>query len=777
MKLCLVSCSVFSFLSVEAKPSISNIPKIKPSLVDYINPLIGSHNFKGNSEFAGLAPFVTAPFGMTNFTPQTRENSIGRISYLYGDSTITGFIATHQPAIWMGDYGYVNIMPQIGEIKTRVGDRKLPFKHENERSAPYYYSVQMNAEGGKDIFAELTATERCAIFNFTFPKGEVPGILVEAARNRGNGEAVIDVKNQEIYGYNADNMSAHLSNSPPANLRGYYVIRFSKPFKKCSTYNNYELDEQGSCKVNGKGAGAHVSFDYPEGGMVQAKIGTSFISVEQARKNLEQEIPEWDFQKTMMDLHALWKKKVDIIEIEGAAEDEKYIFYTAMFHALLYPRMFYEETDEGEQYYSPFDGKVHSGKSYTDFSIWDTFRAQNSFLTIVVPERIDGMIQSLLQNYEQGGYMPKWPNPYYTNIMIGTHADSLVAEAICKGFKGFDYNLAYKAVYKDAMVPQENDLNCRWQDRQKGVPYEARGGLTYYKKLGYIPNGTTAENVSRTVEFAYDDWCVAQVARAVKKEGDYKFFINRSRNYRHVYNPTTRLVDGRDSNGNWGKGEYTEGNSLKYSWFVPHDPQGLIEVMGLDFFNSRLQEAFEKNELEHQNEPSHHYPYMFNYSGRPDLAQKYARKTLVESYSNDMAGMLGNDDCGQMSAWYIFSAMGFYPVNPASGDYMIGSPVFDKVTIHNPRTGKDFVITAQNNKEPQNYYIKSASLNGSSLDIPVVTYQQIIEGGALSFTMSPTPADWAKNYKKDALPHYENAVDPEQNNSPSQGKENKDGSK
>lgn len=731
--------------------------------IDYVNPLIGTQNFE-DSNAAGLAPFVTTPFGMTNFTPQTRENYIGGISYEYADTAITGFLASHQPAIWMGDYGYVNVMPEIDSVKTRKDDRKLTFSHEDEVSTPYYYKVKMDAGNGRSITTELTATDRCAMYNFTFPQNAAASILVEAARWGSSGAAVIDVEKQEISGYNADNMSAHLSKTPPQSLKGYYVIQFSKPFTVKGTYNGHQLTAD-STRVSGSEAGAYVSFATAENEVVQVKIGTSFISVEQARQNLEQELPAgWDkdnFDTVKNQLKKTWEDKLNLIEIYGASEDEKHIFYTGMYHAMLYPRKFYEETDEGNRYYSPYDEKIHDGVSYTDYSLWDTFRAENSLLTLLVPEQIDSMVQSLLQNYQEGGYMPKWPNPYYTNIMIGTHADSIVAEAINKGFDGFDYDLAYEAVYKDAIVPQEGDLNNRWNDRQNGALYEARGGLSYYKALGYVPNETTAENASRTLEFAYDDWCVAEVARALGKENDYRFFINRSQNYRNAIDPNTHYASGRDLNGNWGGGEFTESNSLRYTWFAPHDPQGLIDYSGLDFYNNRLVEAFDRRELAHENEQSHNYAYLFDYSGRPDLAQKYARQVLRESYSNTMAGMLGNDDCGQMSAWYIFSAMGFYPANPASGDYMIGSPIFDKVVIHNPQTGKDFEIVAHNNPD-DNIYIQSATLNGEPLTVPCITYNQIIAGGNVTFEMSPTPSKWAADYKVEALPYYEDAENPEE---------------
>lgn len=747
-------------------------------LVQYVNPLIGTNNFKGNSEWSGTAPLVSVPFGMTNFTPQTRENRIGDISYMYRDTKFKGFFATHQPAIWMGDYGYVNVMPQIGNVSPDQNGRALTFSHDDETSTPYYYKVKAGEKEGKPITSEMTATERCAIYRFTYPSTDEAKIFVESARGRGDGHIEINEEKGEITGWNNDNMSSHLNNNPPKNLKGYFVIQFNKPTNGKGTYENYEIQKD-DISAGGKKSGAYLSFNTEQDETIEVRIGTSFVSVDQARANIQQELGSKDFNEVKEDTKNIWNDRLNAIQIEGATESENHIFYTSMYHALLYPRTFYEVVDGKNMYFSPYDDEYHEGKSYTDFSLWDTFRAQNSLITLVAPDKVDEMVQSLLQTYQEGGYMPKWPNPGYTNIMIGTHADSIVAEAIKKGFDGFDYDLAYEAVLKDAMVPQEGDGTIKWQDRQSNVPYEARGGLSAYKALGYIPNGYVKENVSRTIEFAYDDWCVAQVAKTVGKENEAKYFLNRSMNYKNAINPETGYAMGRDVEGNWTTNgeEFTEGDRRKFTWFAPHDPQGLLEYMtehkGADFYNVELEKAFGglggNKWIEHQNEPCHHYAYMFDFSGRPDLTQKYARQTLLESYFNDTSGQLGNDDCGQMSAWYVFSAMGFYPANPASGEYMIGSPIFDKVTINNPKTNTQFIITANNNNDNdtnENCYIQDAKLNGEALNIPVITYDQITSGGNVEFNMTNEATDWAKDYHKDAIKYAEDAESPEDSTKP-----------
>ena len=354
------------------------------------------------------------------------------------------------------------------------------------------------------------------------------------------------------------------------------------------------------------------------------------------------------------------------------------------------------------------------------------------------------MITALLQNYKEGGYMPKWPNPSYTNIMIGTHADSLVAEAMVKGFKGFDYKVAWDAVYKDAMTPPDGDTTRLWSDREEHVPYEARGGLTYDKQLGYIPVDKTAEASSRTLEDAYDDWCVAQVARILGKQKDYDFFLKRSQNYRHLFNPATGLMQGKHADGSWaGPDEgWTEGSPWVYTWAVMQDIPGLVDLMGgPDKYNAKLDQHFAGGHNVHSNEPSHHYGYLYDYSGQAFKTQAKVRAIANKEYANLPSGLDGDDDCGQMSAWFLFTAFGFYPVNPASGDYMIGSPMFETMSIR-LANGKTFTVRAPHNSAA-NVYIQSATLNGKPLNIPVLRYADIMNGASLELTMGPNPSKWA----------------------------------
>ena len=703
--------------------------------VDRVNPYIGTGS--GKIGYGGTMPFVTPPFGMTDWTPQTRQNKLSVVSYKYEDTTISGFIGTHQPAIWMGDYGYVTLMPEIGALKTTPEARKLPFKHSDEVARPDYYSVWMDAGNSKRIRTEMTATERCAYMRFTFPAGDDSKVIVEASRPGIAGLTAVSIGTSEIEGYNPDRVDAGLGPFKLPNFKGYFVVQFRQKFKVAGVYDP-------KSQPPAEATGAYAKFTTTDGEVIEARIGTSFISMQQARANLSAEIPEWDFEALRKKLREQWNEKLSRVTVEGANEDEIKTVTTALYHALLYPRIFSEQG----RYYSAYDDKLHSGESYNAYSIWDTFRAENSLLTLVAPERIPGMITALLNDYKEGGWMPKWPNPSYTNIMIGTHADSLVAEAINKHFKGFDYDLAWKAVYKDAMTPPDDDMQHKWYDREPHTPYEARAGLTYLKQLGYIPTDKTAEAASSTLEDSYDDWCVAQVAKALGKTKDFEFFLHRSLNYQHLFNKETGFMQGKKSDGSWAdpKDGWTEGDHWVYTWAVMQDIPGLIAQMGgRDAYNTKLDEHFSGGHNVHSNEPSHHYPYLYDYSGAAWKTQAKVREIANAEYANLPSGIDGDDDCGQMSAWYLFTALGFYPVNPASGDYMIGSPLFKKMTLRLDN-GKTLTVIAENNSD-KNVYIQSATLDGKMLNKPVIRYDQIMAGATLKFVMGPSPSQWGSSWK------------------------------
>jgi predicted alpha-1,2-mannosidase len=722
----------------------SSVLAAQPDAVSYVNPLIGTH--RSSIGYGGTMPFVTPPFGMTDWTPQTRQNKISTVSYNFDDKTISGFIGTHQPAIWMGDYGYVTIVPQLGQLRTTPEARKLPYSHESETARPDYYRVSLDTGADGKIQAEMTATERCAIFRFTFPKTADSRVIIEASRPGIAGMTAVNPEQREITGYNPHRMDAHLGPLALPNFKGYFVVQFEQPPADMKTYGMDDVKASSS-------RGAYAEFK--PGETIQLRVGTSFIGIEQARENLRREIPAWNFEEVRKKLHAQWNEKLSRLQIGGAPDADKRLLYTAIYHALLYPRIF----SEYNRYYSAFDDAIHSGESYTAYSIWDTFRAENSMITLLAPEHIDGMITALLQNFNEGGWMPKWPNPSYTNIMIATHADSLVAEAIRKDFHGFDRQLAWQAVYKDAMTPPDGDTTRRWLDREEHTPYEARAGLTYLKQLGYIPTDKTDEAASRTLEDSYDDWCVAQIAKVLGKTGDHRFFLKRSLNDRNLYNTAIGLMNGRTSDGKWARigvpkdedrnrsiSGWTEGDAWVYTWSPLHDQAGLIQLMrGAENYDNKLDQHFSGGHNQHENEPSHHYGYLYDFGGQPWKTQAMVRKIAAKEYDATPGGLDGDDDCGQMSAWLLFTAMGFYPVNPASGEYMIGSPMYRQISL-TLANGKTFRVEASGNSA-ENVYIQSATLNGKPLNIPVITWEQIQAGGTLHFVMGPKPSQWASQWR------------------------------
>ena len=723
----------------------------------YINSFIGSTG-PTDSDYGGTIPSVAPPFAMTQWCAMTRENYISQNPYNYRDSTLIGFIGTHQPAIWMGDYGFVSILPYSGNVKISAKDRALKLNRSSEKASPYYYSVEANTENGKTIKTEMASTLRCAIFNITFPEGDDNLLFVEASRKiteEKEFEGFIQIlpESSEIIGYNSDRFSYMFGPDLP-NFKGYFIIQFSKPFTKKGVWEKQQLYDD-TLEMKSDHLGAWVYFDSKNDETVQVKIATSFISIEQARQNLENEIPDWDFQKVVDGNRTDWKKYFDRVIVDSESEDQKTIFYTALYRTLQYPRIF----SEYGKYYSAFDDSVHEGVSYNDYSLWDTFRAEHPWLTLVAPEHVNPMIQSLLNMFDEGGWMPKWPNPTYSNIMIGTHADAVVADAFTKYFRGYDLDKAYAAVYKNAMTPPDNDTIMRWADREITKLYEGRGGLTYYKRLGYVPADKTAESVSRTLEFAYDDYCVAQIAKGLGKTGDYEYFLQRSKNYRNVYNNETGFMSARNSNGSFltqinshidesdqvVEEGITEGGKWTYLFCAMQDVHGLISLMGGNKkFITMLDRNFDEGHFQHRNEPGHHFIYLYNYAGEPWKAQEKIWEHTPLNYRNAPDGLSGNDDCGQMSAWYIFSSMGFYPVCPGSGEYVIGSPLFPKITLNLPSPyNKTVTIIADGVKEGKKY-IKSVNVDGNPITKPFISHSDLVNCDKIVYEMTDTPTDWGK---------------------------------
>jgi len=643
----------------------------------------------------------------------------------------------------MGDYGFVSLMPGIGAVKTTPKQRKLRYSHKGEISKAYEYSVELNVTGKEPLRVEMTSTERCGFLRFTFPDTDEPFLTIEGSEHPDfKGWIKIDTVTKEIVGYNADRNSA-ITGPKVEGFKGYFIIKFEEQIEKFGVWSGSRT-YQDSAQITGNHIGVWIRPSSVKS-QFSVKVGSSFISLQQARENLEKEIPHFNYEKTVDETRQVWNKYLSRIEIEGGTEKDRSIFYSALYHTLLFPRQF----SEYGRYYSAFDDTIHSGISYNDFSLWDTFRAQHPLLHFTAAEHTSGMVNALIQMYEQGGYMPKWPNPTYTNIMIGTHADAVIADALVKGVKDIDVERAFAAVWKDAMIPPTGDSINHWHDRARWTAYEARGGLGWYKQLGYVPIDKTSESVSRTLEFAYDDYCVAQVAKAAGKEDDFQFFLKRSKNYRNIYNAEKGFMAPRNSDGAWAKNRkngFTEGGPWTYNFCVMQDVNGMITMMGgKEAFAKKLDKGFGGIfRYIHENEPGHHYTYLYDYVGMAWKTQEKVAKYRKSKYRNKPFGLNGDDDCGQMSAWFVFSSLGFYPVTPGSDRYAIGTPLFPKAMMRpNPNDSSiEFVITA-NNVSEKNIYVQSAKLNGEKLLEPFLRHSDIINGGTLTFEMGSTKvADW-----------------------------------
>ena len=727
--------------------------------VDQVNPVIGTTGPAGTANYGGVCPWVTSPHGMTDWTPMTQENGISRLPYRYEQKTIIGFMGSHQPTVWMGDYGFLTLMPETDTRHVREQERGLEIVPGSQISRPYFYSVQLedtNDTRSNQIGVKMTATARCALFQFTYPKSDASHLFVEMSRLQGyEGWVKVSAEQREIVGYNSGRHNLwngrHMG-PEMKNLKGWFVIQFEKPFLSSATWeelvatgaNNSEpkmeiYDEKQ--ELTGMRVGAFATFPTKLDEVVKVRIGSSFISLDQARENLRKEITGWNFDRLASRNKQEWNHGLSRIEIEGGTPDERTIFYTAMYHSLLFPRTF----SEYGRYYSAFDEKIHNGVSYNDYSMWDTFRALHPLLTLIDPKSVGPMIQSMVQMYEESGWIPKWPNPTESNIMICTPADAIIADAFIKGFRDYDVNTAYAAIYKDAMTPPDGDENTRWQDRAEWTSNEAREGLTHYKKLGYIPADKTAESVSCTLEDAYEDYCVAQVAKGLGKTNDYDFFIKRSRNYRNVFNPATGFMQARLANGSFFDGNpekyhaFTEGSPWTYLFCVVQDVPGLIQMMGRDNFIARLDENFSSGHYAYDNEPENHYPYLYDWVGEPEKTQNILTGVVRNNYRNTPDGITGNDDCGQMSAWYVFTALGFYPVAPASGEYAVGRPFFPKVVLHLTFPRQNTFTIIAHNLSAENNYVKSVKLDGQPLATPFIKCSDLFDHHTLEFEMRATP--------------------------------------
>ena len=729
---CLIACS----LMAEAK-----------DWTQYVNPLMGTQSSFELST-GNTYPAIARPWGMNFWTPQTGKMGDGW-QYTYTANKIRGFKQTHQPSPWINDYGQFSIMPVTGKLEFDEENRASWFSHKGEIATPSYYKVYLAEH---DVVTEMTPTERAVLFRFTFPENEHSYIVVDAF-DKGSYVKVIPEENK-IIGYTTRN-----SGGVPENFKNYFVIEFDKPFTYKGTFADKKLEE-GNLEQKADHTGAIIGFSTRKGEIVHARIASSFISFEQAAQNLK-ELGNDSFEQLAQKGNDAWNNVLGKIEVEGGNLDQYRTFYSCLYRSLLFPRKFYEFTADGQPvHYSPYNGQVLPGYMYTDTGFWDTFRCLFPFLNLMYPSVNKEIQEGLINTYKESGFFPEWASPGHRGCMIGNNSASVLVDAYMKGVKVDDV----KTLYEGLIHGTENV--------HPEVSSTGRLGYQYYNKLGYVPYDVKInENTARTLEYAYDDWCIYQLAKALNRpKKEIELFAKRAMNYRNVFDKESKLMRGRNENGQfqspfsplkWGDA-FTEGNSWHYSWSVFHDPQGLIDLMGgkkmfitmLDsvfavppvfddsYYGQVIHEIREMTVMNmgnyaHGNQPIQHMIYLYNYAGQPWKAQYWLRQVMDRMYTPGPDGYCGDEDNGQTSAWYVFSALGFYPVCPGTDEYVIGAPLFKKATLHF-ENGNNLVIDAQNNSK-ENLYIESLRVNGQESPRNYLKHADLLQGGTIEFKMGSHP--------------------------------------
>lgn len=722
------------------------------SNADYVNPYIGTANSetkaagmfgKGTEELGQTLPAVFSPHGMNFWTPQTRDTEQKCVApYYYADSLLQGFRNSH----WIvggctQDYGSMTLMPLFKKLRTSPEARGTLFSHAAEEVSPYEYSVILPDEG---ITADMTATSRAAIFRFTYDDAGEGYLVVNPNSDEGKGYIEIDLAARQIRGYNPVHR-IYQGWGEPAGFSGYFVVEWpeSLTLSYSGTFRNDDIFK-GEDKIEGAtGIGAFIAFNVMKNETVIVKAASSFTGMEGALANLKAEIPEFDYDKTLAKLSEKWRRHLSSIEITTASEEGKRKFYSALYRSSFLPHAI---NDHDGSYPAFSTGtpimKMPKGRNYYDgFSMWDTYRALHPLLNIISPTLSGDMMQSLVLKYEQGGWLPIFPCwNSYTAAMIGDHCISAIADAHIKGITGFDIDKAYEAMRKNAFESPENK-----DDYRNGM---GRRALDSYLKYGYIPVEDSVpdafhkrEQVSRTLEYAYDDYALAQVAKSLGKDDDYETLMKRSENWRNAIDPATGYAAPRSASSRFLPSDpftfsknITEGAPCHYSWYVPHDQEGLIEVMGgPSQYEAKLDSMFTEHRYWHGNEPCHQVAWLYPYIGKPWKTAERVRQIMATEYLDTPGGLSGNDDAGQMSSWYIFGALGFYPVCPGSPEYVLGCPLYEKAVI-NLETGKQFIIEAPG-ASLENFAVENVTLNGRPLEDFKLSHSDIMKGGTLHFNL------------------------------------------
>jgi len=724
-----------------------------PPPVSLANPLQGTDSglrFSHGNEY----PAIALPFPMNTWAPYTQP-ARDSFYYQYRQPKIRGLRQTHQPSPWINDYAVFALMPVFGKLAVKEDERASDFRHEEETAQPSYYRVRLATWKAT---AEVTPTERCACFRFTFEEPGEAYIVLDAFPG-GSSVEVVPAENKIV------GLSRYNHGGVPAGFANYFVIVFDRPFAAHGVWSP-EGVKPGETRLEGKQAGGYVKFDTSNRRVVGCRVGSSFISLEQARRNLEREIGNADFETVRRRAEDRWNEVLNRARIEGGTEDQRRTFYCALYRSIVYQHRFYELNERGRPvYFSPYDGQVHEGVLYTDTGFWDTFRAAHPLYNLLFPEVSAELLQGLLNAYAQSGWLPAWSSPGHRPCMIGNHAFSLLADGWVKGIRSFDADQAVTAMVHDANTQGPN--HCR---------SIGRDGADYYKRLGYVPYSnvrgepSVEEAAAKTLEYAYDDFCLAQLARAIGRKGEAEEFYRKARNYENLFDAGTGFMRGRKADGSWCEpfdptewgGPFTEGCAWHWTWSVFHDIPGLIKLMGGEgAFADKLDAVFSSpntfkvgtyrgtihemtemvaldlGQYAHGNEPIHHLIYLYDYVGQPWKTQSRIRLAMNKLYQATPDGLCGDEDTGQMSAWYVLSALGLYAVCPGDTNYVIGSPLFDRATLR-LANNKTFSIVAKYNGT-QHPYIHAATLNGEPFNRTYLSHQEIVAGGELAFEMASAP--------------------------------------
>ena len=723
--------------------------------VDYVSTLVGTQS-KFELSTGNTYPATALPWGMNFWTPQTGKMGDGW-AYTYDADKIRGFKQTHQPSPWMNDYGQFAIMPITGGLVFDQDRRASWFSHKAEVAKPYYYKVYL---ADHDVTTELAPTERAAMFRFTYPETKNAYVIVDAF-DKGSYVKIIPEENK-IIGYSTKN-----SGGVPENFKNYFVIQFDKPFTFISTVseNNILPNET---EAKGNHTGAVIGFATKKGEIVHARVASSFISPEQAELNLK-ELGKNSFDQLVTNGREVWNREMSKIEVEDDNIDNLRTFYSCLYRSMLFPRSFYEIDAKGQvMHYSPYNGEVRPGYMFTDTGFWDTFRCLFPFLNLMYPSMNQKMQEGLVNTYKESGFLPEWASPGHRDCMVGNNSASVVADAYIKGLRGYDIETLWEAL--------KHGANAHLRGTASG-----RLGYESYNQLGYVANNIgIGQNVARTLEYAYNDWAIYTLGKKLgKPESEIDIYKKHALNYKNVYHPERKLMVGKDNKGvfnpnfdavDWS-GEFCEGNSWHWSFCVFHDPQGLINLMGgKKEFNAMMDSVFvipgklgmesrgmihEMREMQvmnmgqyaHGNQPIQHMVYLYNYSSEPWKAQYWIREIMNKLYTAGPDGYCGDEDNGQTSAWYVFSALGFYPVCPGTDEYIIGTPLFKSAKLH-LENGKTITIKADNN-QLDNRYIKEMKVNGKSQTRNFLTHDQLIKGANIQFQMSPVPNKQRGTTEKD----------------------------